>query len=74
MNMKRHEARAFFEQLVSLRRRYELLGGDDHTPIMSVEAALAYGELLGADLGSVEAAIPPDPASSQDDYANQTGY
>ena len=74
MNMKRHEAREFFEQLVSLRQLYELRGGDDRTPIMSLEATVAYAELLGADLSTVDATIPPEPASSQDDYANQTGY
>jgi hypothetical protein len=74
MNMNRHEARDYFERLVALRQRYDLLGSDDQSPIMSVDAALAYAELLGADLGTFDAAVPPEPASSQDDYANQTGY
>ena len=74
MNMKRHEARELFEQLVTLRERYSRLGSDDRASLMSVDAAVAYAELLAADLSAGDATVAPAEATSEDDYANQTGY
>jgi hypothetical protein len=74
MNMKRHEAREYFERLVALRERYGRLGSDDLLSLVSIDEAIASAELLAADLDETEPAAPATEPSSQDDFANQTGY
>ncbi len=58
--MTRYQTRRFFERLVELRALYRLRGTDDSVAVLSVDAAIEYGELLLADESRLAQALDPD--------------
>jgi hypothetical protein len=60
IEMTRYESRRFFERLVQLRALYRLRGADDSLTVMSVDAAIEYGEFLLVDEPGLAQAVVPE--------------
>ena len=73
IEMTPYERGAYFDRILALRVAYQARSAEDSTTVMSVTATMEYAEGLVAIAArtSTEEATSP---SSEQDYANGTGY